>query len=649
MKKIKVFVSSTIYDLLDIRGEVKYQLSEWGLNPVMSEMSDGGFENSGNGSSIKDCIDNLCKSDYFIIILNQRYGKKLPPESGYEAISATHLEYKCALNEEKNIFFFVRKALQIDYDSIRDDADFYNKSWEEQKVNLKWINKEQDLDLLRMIESHGKLRSPDTSNTIITFTDSVDLKKRLSVNFLNHIIETTGRHGLKRVRNYLTKLNKDILMDKLTLSNKELCSMAYINGLERTKNRFLATSFLSSEFWYSRDIELKEARKNLRERLKEHNGDGRILLILEKKWTPEWIEKDVEKAFAQATAGEYGLLEKLNRMITNLKDILPNENMKSIPWSRVSNFPYELDPREGREFILYDDFRIDSFKLIDKSKLESVRIHKVPKTYLNKDSDDNIVKTFDMNWNSDSAEPISQIINSYKQALKNNEYRIKFSKTWIDQFTLLEATNNEVLLSELKIITNYLKKSGRKYHNYLDVGIGTARFPIHLINENLVRTVNGIDNASSVSDYIKSNSFDFDFNFELGDICNNLGKYWESTFDLITCTFGTLSHIRDISDNNEKSRLEMAIANMIFYLKPKGEIIISNWSLNKKKWNPAIEKVCKMIYKDESSLKKLRKNTATKERLDDITKKLNCKLRTIENDKYFDIYYICKLPNLTEN
>jgi hypothetical protein len=110
---MKVFLSSTCYDLLDVRAEVVSYLSENGIRVMASDDKLSDFHVTTDQNSIETCLANVRSCDHFVIILDQRYGPILS-DFGHN-VSATHLEYQEALKEGKQVHLFARDRLVADY------------------------------------------------------------------------------------------------------------------------------------------------------------------------------------------------------------------------------------------------------------------------------------------------------------------------------------------------------------------------------------------------------------------------------------------------------------------------------------------------------------------------------------------------------
>lgn len=167
----KVFVSSTCYDLIDLRAELEVFLRKQGYSPVFSDSATSDFQVLPDRDSIETCLMNVRACDVFVMILSQRYGPSLGG-TGYDDISATHLEYRTAKEQEKDIFVYIRDRLLNDYDHWKDQQ-------RPTTFQSRWLPKEQDLRLLPLIDEHSELVIGNRSNWRQAFKSSVDLKEFL--------------------------------------------------------------------------------------------------------------------------------------------------------------------------------------------------------------------------------------------------------------------------------------------------------------------------------------------------------------------------------------------------------------------------------------------------------------------------------------
>ena len=165
-----VFLSSTCYDLIDVRAEVEMDLEAIGLKPILSDRPSSEFAVASDANSIESCLVNVRQCDYFIVVLSQRYGPSLK-KAGYPDISATHLEYLEAKRTKKPIYMYVRDRLEADYNIWKK-----NKG---NKVTLSWVN-DKDQGIFQLLEEHRRLAMHSKkSNWVWIFRDSVELRKRI--------------------------------------------------------------------------------------------------------------------------------------------------------------------------------------------------------------------------------------------------------------------------------------------------------------------------------------------------------------------------------------------------------------------------------------------------------------------------------------
>lgn len=170
MERKRIFISSTCYDLMDLRAELNEFLKDSGFETVLSDIPESDFKVHHTNSSIESCLINLRSCDAVIFILDQRYGGNLS-NFGYNDISATHLEYREAIKYKMNILFYVRDKTEADY-------SIYKKSRGKIENDMPWIQK-KDFGLFTFFDEHKKLTSKDKYNWYDTFKNSVELKNRI--------------------------------------------------------------------------------------------------------------------------------------------------------------------------------------------------------------------------------------------------------------------------------------------------------------------------------------------------------------------------------------------------------------------------------------------------------------------------------------
>src|SRR4051812_19684065 len=134
MSRIRVFVSSTIRDLQDVRSAIRFWLEELGYEVLLSESSD--FDRRPDSATFDACFEAIRTSDYYILLVGSRVGSEYA-----DGVSVTRQEFRVAMEHAKSgrpyIVSFVRRdvdqalaapddetvALMLDRTAARLDPD----------------------------------------------------------------------------------------------------------------------------------------------------------------------------------------------------------------------------------------------------------------------------------------------------------------------------------------------------------------------------------------------------------------------------------------------------------------------------------------------------------------------------------------------
>jgi hypothetical protein len=125
-----IFVSSTCYDLSQIRSNIKSFIESLGLDPILSEYNT--FPVNPDITTVQNCLDNVKqKADIMILIIGNRYGFQ-----NIEGKSITNLEYLQAKAKGIPIYVFISKSIlnsipiwennpSADFTSVVDDLKLF--------------------------------------------------------------------------------------------------------------------------------------------------------------------------------------------------------------------------------------------------------------------------------------------------------------------------------------------------------------------------------------------------------------------------------------------------------------------------------------------------------------------------------------------
>jgi hypothetical protein len=152
MSQLKIFVSSTCYDLSQIRTELRDFILELGYQPVLSEYFS--FPIDPSDDTIENCIRNVGAADVFVLLLGSRYG--FITNSGK---SITEHEYIFAREKGIPIYVFINKQLisnlplwksnkSFDFTDIVESTKVFEFVEEVREKNMNWcfeFEKAQDI------------------------------------------------------------------------------------------------------------------------------------------------------------------------------------------------------------------------------------------------------------------------------------------------------------------------------------------------------------------------------------------------------------------------------------------------------------------------------------------------------------------------
>ena len=227
MAKPKIFVSSTCYDLQEIRGNLRSFISDFGYEPIMSDFGDIFYDFNEN---VQDsCIKAIQGCDMYILIIGNNYGSLYHAEDKIKETpdSITLKEFKKALEINKPKLIFINDYVNYDYQNYRRYLDkefknFFKKSnemkSEEIEENKERIKKEVDLKYTFNKDTYkyifhflDHVSNLNLGNAYITFRTSEEIKINLKLQWAGFLQES-----LKKSTESLEKQNINALIKKIT-------------------------------------------------------------------------------------------------------------------------------------------------------------------------------------------------------------------------------------------------------------------------------------------------------------------------------------------------------------------------------------------------------------------------------------------------
>lgn len=120
MAKPRVFVSSTCYDLKELRSQIREFINNYGYDAVLSEYGDIFFE---YGTHPQDaCFAEVTKCHIFLLIIGNTYGSFYHNADTIKPASVTMKEFEEALDKKIPKHIFINRFVEYDYQN-------YSRAW----------------------------------------------------------------------------------------------------------------------------------------------------------------------------------------------------------------------------------------------------------------------------------------------------------------------------------------------------------------------------------------------------------------------------------------------------------------------------------------------------------------------------------------
>lgn len=231
MARVNIFVSSTCYDLSQIRDDIKRCIIELGHNPILSELKD--FPVDPKKSNSENCINAINKeADIFVLIIGDRYGSVL--ETGK---SITNTEFIAALSKGIPIYTFSLKKMtailplwennpDADYSSIVDNNKIFEFLSDVRKKRGLWnfeFESAQDITEILKIQLSNLFHEALIVKKRIEESDISGLYAKISSKAIDIIINKGTAYELR----FFMQNMKDEIAKYTDLNNDYSFSIAY--------------------------------------------------------------------------------------------------------------------------------------------------------------------------------------------------------------------------------------------------------------------------------------------------------------------------------------------------------------------------------------------------------------------------------------
>lgn len=241
----RIFVSSTCYDLQEIRFQLRYFINEFGYDAVMSDFDDIFYSYE---THVQDsCLEEISKCQLFILVVGNNYGSFYHQDKQESKIpdSVTLKEFRKALEVKIYKHIFINRYVDYDYKNYKraleketliyfQKNDVKNEDIEEAKNTIKIkfdSNYHFPYDSYKyvfyFIDIIYDLKENNAINTFESFADVKDNLKKQWAGFMYESLTRKDKVAnalIQPLETKLDKIDKNItkLFESKTVDNNKL-------------------------------------------------------------------------------------------------------------------------------------------------------------------------------------------------------------------------------------------------------------------------------------------------------------------------------------------------------------------------------------------------------------------------------------------
>ncbi|MBA6157025.1 DUF4062 domain-containing protein [Tenacibaculum sp. S7007] len=316
MAKPRVFISSTFYDLKQIRADLNMFIENLGYETIRNE--EGNIPYGKDKALEEYCYKEIKNIDILVSIIGGRYGS----ESKREKSSISQIELRTALKEEKQVYIFIEKNVLSEYET-------YLLNKENEKTIYKYVD---NLKIYKFIEEVKNLNANNNIKSFETASEITHYLKEQFAGLFQSFLENQRR--VKEV-SIIDNLEKTAFtLNKLVnyISNENIEKDTEINQILSLNHPLVEKVRENLQIEYSFYIE----------------GFNDLNKLLEARG---YTKDEFDEIFSDNTPNEYYWLketERKNIKITISKEIFENNKLKFIKkneW-KEEYFLYQTSDKE---------------------------------------------------------------------------------------------------------------------------------------------------------------------------------------------------------------------------------------------------------------------------------------------------------------
>jgi len=332
----RIFVSSTCYDLQDIRFQLRHFILEFGYEPVMSEFDDIFYNYELHAQD--SCLEEISKCQLFILVVGNNYGSVYhkDKEEGISPDSVTLKEFRKALETDIFKHIFINKFVDYDYKNYKRALEkvmlkrFREKNIDDNQIEQTKLLIKKEFDetypfpydsyryVFYFLDIIHELKEGNAYNTFESFGDIKESLKKQWAGFMYENLSKKDKNNnsiFKPIEDKISHIDSNIkkLLDSKTMTSDtkisfditKLTREVNLENLETIQTNidqllnsiFCYQSVKNGEFiylkrvWFDKRFDT-ELTKNWLEYQKE--------LVKNYKWSKYLTTKDIFKGYSLA-------------------------------------------------------------------------------------------------------------------------------------------------------------------------------------------------------------------------------------------------------------------------------------------------------------------------------------------------------------
>jgi hypothetical protein len=318
MARPRIFISSTFYDLKQVRSELERFVKEQGYEPILNERGHIAY---GKDSPLEDyCYREIEGVDVLVSIIGSRFGAESHHKDDKDkGKSISQVELEAAIKHHKQVYIFIERNVYAEYDTYtvnKDSKDVKFKHTDrrvyeylEQILALPLNNAAAPFELATDITSYLREQWAGLFQRLLQ--DSEKTVQGASIQELNYSLKTVRdlvtylteeRKGQDSAIGEILKYNHPIFEQLRTLLGVTY-RVFFVNHTEMTQwLNVRSYSLISKELWDDNSIEewsrtvpndMKPTHFMLlkinRERVFDEEGSLRLYTAVD--WNKSWVEQ----------------------------------------------------------------------------------------------------------------------------------------------------------------------------------------------------------------------------------------------------------------------------------------------------------------------------------------------------------------------